>query len=357
MKRIFYLFAVLFLLSNFVACGSNEDTNESLGLVGIALPTHSLQRWSQDGSNMKEQFEQNGYTVDLEYANDDIDTQIQQIQNMIIRGCDVIIIGSIDGTKITDVIKEAADSGIKIISYDRLIRDSEYIDYYATFDNYMVGTIQGKYIVDKLGLKNNKGPFNLEIFAGSPDDNNATFFYNGAMDELKPYIESRVLNVKSGQIEFVDVTTQSWDTDIAAARMEKIAAMYSDNEKIDAVLSSNDSCAMGVIKALEKAGYGSADKPFPLITGQDCDKLNVAAVLQNKQSMSIFKDTRILASKVVEMTESILKGEDVEVNDTKTYDNGKKIVPSYLCEPGYVDKSNYKEILIDSGYYKESDIE
>jgi len=355
-KKIFCFILGILTLFSMSACGNEKDTDISKNIIGIALPTHSLQRWSQDGSNMKEQFEKKGYAVDLEYANDDIDTQIQQVENMIIRGCKVIIIGSIDGTKITDIIKEASDAGIKIISYDRLIKDSENIDYYATFDNYMVGTLQGQYLIDKLGLDNNKGPFNLEIFAGSPDDNNATFFYNGAMDKLKPYIDSGVLKVKSGQIKFADVTTQSWDTDIAAARMDKIVKIYGANEKIDAVLSSNDSCAMGVIQSLSKAGYGSAEKPFPLLTGQDCDKLNVSEILKGHQSMSIFKDTRILAEKVVEMTESILKGEDVEVTDTETYDNGKKVIPSYLCEPTYADKDNYKEILINSGYYTENDI-
>ncbi len=356
LKKILCLILSILTLFSISACGNENNEELSKDIIGIALPTHSLQRWSQDGSNMKEQFEQKGYTVDLEYANDDTETQIQQLQNMIIRGCKVIIIGSIDGTKITDVIKEASNAGIKIISYDRLIRDSENIDFYATFDNYMVGTLQGQYLIDKLELDNGKGPFNLEIFAGSPDDNNATFFYNGAMDKLRPYIDSGVLKVKSGQIEFTNVTTQSWDTDIAASRMDKIVGLYGANEKIDAILSSNDSCAMGVIQSLTKAGYGSAEKPFPLLTGQDCDKLNVSEILKGHQSMSIFKDTRILAEKVVEMTESILKGEDVEVNDTETYDNGKKIIPSYLCEPTYADKSNYKEILIDSGYYTENDI-
>lgn len=359
MIKIIRLLTIIFVTFGLVACESNEKqtiSENSNKIIGIALPTQSLQRWSQDGSNMKAQFEESGYNVDLEYANDDIETQIQQIQNMIIRGCNIIIIGSIDGTKITDIIKEAADNNIKIISYDRLIMNSDDIDYYATFDNYMVGTIQGQYIVDKLGLQSNKGPFNLEICAGSPDDNNATFFYNGAMEKLQPYIDSGVLNVKSGQISFSDTATQSWDTNTAMTRMEKIIAMYEENEKIDAVLSSNDSCAMGVIRAFEKAGYGTPDKPFPVLTGQDCDKLSVSEILKDKQSMSIFKDTRTLATKVVEMTESLLKGEEVEVNDTESYNNGKKVVPSYLCEPVYADKNNYKEILIDSGYYKESDI-
>ena len=356
MKKIVCFITLIFILFSLSACSGENYSDSSKNIVGIALPTHSLQRWSQDGSNMKEQFEQKGYNVDLEYANDDTNTQIQQIQNMIIRGCKVIIIGSIDGTKITDIIKEASDAGITIISYDRLIRNSEDIDYYATFYNYMVGSIQGQYIIDSLNLTSNKGPFNFEIFAGSPDDNNATFFYNGAMEKLKPYIDSGVLTVKSGQTEFNDVATQSWDTDIAAARMDKILEIYGANEKIDAVLSSNDSCAMGVMNSLTKAGYGSSEKPFPILTGQDCDKLNVPAILKGQQSMSVFKDTRVLASKVVEMTESILKGEDVEINDTTSYDNGKKIIPSYLCEPTYADKNNYKEILIDSGYYSESDI-
>ncbi len=362
MKKILLcVIATIFSVFCFVGCDEKSSENNLTAenqkeIIGISLPTHSLQRWSQDGANMKEQFEQKGYSVDLEYANDDIDTQIQQIQNMTIKGCKIIIIGSIDGTKLTDVIAEAANEGVKIIAYDRLIMGSENVDYYATFDNYMVGTLQGEYIIDKLNLQSNKGPFNLEIFTGSPDDNNATFFYNGAMEKLKPYIDSGVLKVKSGQIDFNDVSTQNWDTDIATQRMDKIVAMYSPTEKIDVVLSSNDSVAMGIINSLSKAGYGTSEKPFPVLTGQDCDILNVSAILNDKQSMSIFKDTRVLAKKVVEMTEAVLKGEDVEVNNTETYDNGKKVVQSYLCEPVYADKNNYKEILIDSGYYTEKDI-
>ncbi len=356
MKKIIWLFTIIFVLFCMTACEDDESDNMSNNKIGIAMPTQSLQRWNQDGTNMKKQFEDAGYIVDLEYANDDVETQIQQIENMIIRKCDIIIIGSIDGTKLTDVIKEAADAGVKIISYDRLIMGSENIDYYVTFDNYMVGALQGQYIIDKLGLESNKGPFNLEIITGSPDDNNALFFYNGAMEKLKPYIDSGVLKVKSGQTEFIDASTQKWDTTVAAERMERIINLYNSDEKIDAVLSSNDSCAMGAIKAFEKAGYGTQDKPFPILTGQDCDKLNVMAILEDKQSMSVFKDTRDLAIKTVEMTENILKGNDVEINDNESYNNGKKVIQSYLCNPIYVDKNNYKDVLISSGYYAEEDI-
>ncbi len=353
MKKVIALIMVMALILGIAACGSSSSEK----LIGVAMPTQSLQRWNEDGANMKKTLEEKGYKVDLQYANNDVNTQIQQLENMITKGCKVLVIASIDGAALTDVLKKAADNKVKVIAYDRLIMKTENVDYYATFDNFKVGAIQGQYIEEKMGLKDGKGPFNIELFAGSPDDNNATFFFKGAMSVLQPYIDNGKLVVQSGQKDFNKIAIPGWDSAKSQARMDNlITANYAGGKKLDIVLSPNDSLAIGIIASLQNAGYGSGDKPYPVITGQDCDKPNVKAMLAGQQSMSIFKDTRTLASKVVEMVDAILQGKEAPTNDTKTYNNEVKVVPSFLCDPVYADKDSYKKILIDSGYYKEADL-
>lgn len=322
--------------------------------VGVSMPTKDLQRWNQDGDNMKKELEAAGYEVDLQYANNDVQTQLSQIQNMIGNGCNVLVIAAIEGSSLGDALTMAKDSEIPVIAYDRLLMNSDAVTYYATFDNYMVGTKQGEYIVEALDLDNADGPFNLEITAGDPGDNNAGYFYNGAMDVLKPYIEEGKLVVKSGQQEFEKVATPEWKTDTAQSRAENIlSSNYADGSNVDVWLCSNDSTAMGVENALA-ANYNGE---YPIITGQDCDKENVKNMIAGKQAMSIFKDTRTLASQVVKMVGQILTGSTVDVNDTETYDNGTGVIPSYLCEPVFADVNNYKELLLDSGYYTEADLQ
>lgn len=327
------------------------------GLVGVSMPTKSLQRWNQDGDNMKKALESKGYQVELQYAENDVNTQVSQIENMITKKCKVLVIVPIDGSALTDVLQQAADNGIKVIAYDRLVMNTKNVDYYATFDNYKVGQLQAQFLEEKLGLKEGKGPFNIEIFSGSPDDNNATFFYKGAMDVLDPYIKSGKLVVKSGQTDFKTCAIQSWKSETAQARMDNLlTANYADGTKLDAVLSPNDSLAIGIIAALKNIGYNGTDKPFPIITGQDCDKPNVVAMINGEQAMSVFKDTRTLADKVLGMVEAVLQGKEPEINDTESYNNGVKVVPSYNCELIAVTKDNYKQVLIDSGYYTEADL-
>lgn len=322
--------------------------------VGVAMPTKDLQRWNQDGSNMQEQLEAAGYEVDLQYASNDVQTQVSQIENMINGGCDVLVIASIDGESLGTVLETAKAAEIPVIAYDRLIMNTDAVSYYATFDNYMVGTKQGQYIIDTLDLNNAEGPFTMEITGGDPGDNNAKYFYNGAMDLLKPFIESGKIVVKSGQVDFEQIATASWATENAQSRMENIlSSNYADGTNLDIALCSNDSTALGVENALAANYKGN----YPIITGQDCDVANVKNMIDGKQSMSIFKDTRTLAAQVVKMVGQILKGETVDVNDTTTYDNGKGVVPSFLCEPVFADINNYKEILLDSGYYTEADLQ
>ncbi len=323
------------------------------GLVGVAMPTKDLQRWNQDGANMQEQLKAAGYDVDLQYASNDVATQVSQIENMIANGVQVLVIASIDGDSLGTVLAQAKEKSIPVIAYDRLIMNTDAVSYYATFDNYMVGTKQGEYIVDALDLKNAAGPFNMEVFTGDPGDNNAKFFYQGAIDVLQEYIDSGKLVIQSGQLDFATVATANWSSENAQSRMENIiSSYYAGGTKLDVVLCSNDSTALGVTNAIDSAYNGDS----PIITGQDCDVANVKNMIAGKQSMSIFKDTRDLAKQVVTMVDAIMKGSDAPVNDTETYDNGTGVIPSYLCEPVFADVNNYKELLIDSGYYTEDQL-
>ena len=352
MKRFVLVVVALTMLLSFSFAQSKNV------LIGVAMPTQSLQRWNQDGANLKAKLEAKGYKVVLQYANNDVNAQLQQLENMVTQGVKVLVIASIDGSVLSDVLKEAKSMNVSVIAYDRLIMNTPNVDYYATFDNFKVGVIQGQYIESRLGLKEGKGPYNIELFAGSPDDNNALYFFNGAMSILQPYLDSGKLVLPSGQKNFTTIAIQGWDSGKAQARMDNlITANYASGKKLDVVLSPNDSLAIGIVASLKNNGYGTASKPYPVLTGQDCDKPNVKAIINGQQSMSVFKDTRDLAAQVVDMVDALLSGRTVPVNDTKTYNNGVKIVPSYLCTPVFADKNNYKKLLIDSGYYKESDIQ
>jgi len=359
MKKIFGKILALsmsvMLVLSLTACsssGSGSGDKKEGGKIGVAMPTKDLQRWNQDGENMKKELEEAGYEVDLQYANNDIATQVSQIENMITGGCKLLVIASIDGGSLSTVLQEAKNEEIPVIAYDRLIMDTDAVSYYATFDNHKVGQIQGQYIVDTLKLDKEKGPFNLELFTGSSDDNNCHFFFGGAMEVLQKYIDEGKLVVQSKQTKFEEVATPNWSTEEAQKRMDNIlTANYTGNKKVDVVLSSNDSVANGITNALKAAGYTKDN--FPVLTGQDCDITSVKNILKGTQSMSVFKDTRKLATQVVKMVGQIMSDEKVDVNDEKSYDNGKGVIPTYLCEPVFADKENYKELLIDSGYYTE----
>lgn len=326
-------------------------------LIGVSMPTQSLQRWNQDGANIQKQLEAKGYKVELQYANNDVNTQVQQIENMITKGCKILVVAAIDGSSLTDVLDTAKQNNCKVIAYDRLIMKTPNVDYYVSFDNFKVGVMQGQYLEDKLGLKSAKGPFNIEVFGGDPGDNNARYFYNGAMSILKPYIEKGTLVVKSGQVDFAKVAITNWTSATAQSRMDNlITSKYTNGTKLDAVLSPNDSLAIGIVASLKSNGYGTSAKPFPILTGQDCDVANVKAIMAGEQSMSIFKDTRLEAEKVISMVDAMESGSTPETNDTSTYNNGSKIVPTELLTPVYVDKSNYEEILVKGGYYTEDQL-
>jgi putative multiple sugar transport system substrate-binding protein len=322
------------------------------GTIGIAMPTKSSARWIDDGNNMVKVLESKGYKTDLQYADNDIPNQLAQIENMITKKDKVLVIAAIDGTTLSDALQHAADAGIKVISYDRLIKSSPNVDYYATFDNFQVGVLQAQSIEKALGLKDGKGPFNIELFGGSPDDNNAFFFYDGAMSVLKPYIDSGKLVVQSKQMGMDKVSTMRWDAATAQARMDNLLSAFYTNKHVDAVLSPYDGLSIGIISALKGVGYGSKEQPMPIISGQDAEVPSVKSIINHEQYSTVFKDTRELAKVAAGMVDAVLSGGKVEVNDTKTYNNGVKIVPSYLLKPVSVDLTNWKQALVDTGYYK-----
>ncbi|BDZ62136.1 multiple sugar-binding periplasmic receptor ChvE [Demequina sediminis] len=346
--------------------GGGGGEVEAGGTIGVAMPTQTSERWIADGDAVQSGLEDAGFEVDLQFAGDDIPTQSQQIDNMITNGVKALIIAAIDGTALSQQLQAAADAGIPVISYDRLIRDSENVDFYVTFDNYNVGVQQATSLLVGLGVLNADGtegdaagPFNVELFAGSLDDNNAHFFWQGAIDTLQPYLDSGVLVVPSGQVDIEQAATQRWQQETAQKRMEDLlTANYvgTDNE-VHGVLSPYDGLSRGIITALQNDGYsGTVTDGFPVVTGQDAEIASVKLIADGVQFATIFKDTRKLAEQAVVAATAYLNGEEPEANDTETYDNGVKVVPSYLLESDIVYADNIQSLLIDSGYWTEEQV-
>ncbi|TWI33273.1 multiple monosaccharide ABC transporter substrate-binding protein [Paracoccus sulfuroxidans] len=327
------------------------------GMVGISMPTKSSARWIDDGNNMVKQFQEAGYETDLQYADDDIPNQLAQIENMITKGVNVLVIAAIDGTTLSNALANAKAADIKVIAYDRLIRDTPDIDYYATFDNFKVGVEQATTLVD--GLKANfpdVKPWNVELFGGSPDDNNAFFFYDGAMSVIQPLIDDGSVVIPSGQMGMDKVGTLRWDPAVAQARMDNLLSANYTDKQVNGVLSPYDGLSIGILSSLKGVGYGSGDLKMPVVSGQDAEVQSVKSIIAGEQYSTIFKDTRELAKVTVEMVNAMMKGEEPKVNDTETYNNGVKVVPSFLLEPVPVTAANWKEVLVDSGYYTEDQL-
>ncbi len=335
--------------------------------IGIAMPTQSLERWNRDGSYLKEQFEAAGYEAELVYSDNEVDQQVNDIQNLISDGVNMLVISAIDGEALNTVMDEAAEAGIPVIAYDRLIMHDA-VSYYVSFDNYTVGTLQGQFVVDTLDLDNaGDATYNIEFTAGDPADNNAGYFFNGAFDVLKPYIDAGTLVVVSGQTDFDTVATAQWDTQTALERMQNIlASYYADGTQLDVALCSNDSTALGVTQAIESDYAGSNSV---LITGQDGDEANLANIVDGKQTMTVYKAVANEAVVTLDLAEAILNGDTVDESlieasawdfdcayDTESYETseGNKC-PSFLLVPTVVTANNLQEALVDPGYYTMDD--
>ncbi|MFJ8074429.1 multiple monosaccharide ABC transporter substrate-binding protein [Streptomyces sp. NPDC096176] len=324
------------------------------GTIGLAMPTKSSERWIADGRNMAEQFRKAGYKTDLQYGDDKVENQIAQLENMITKGRRLLVVAAIDGSALTEVLQRAHDAKIPVISYDRLIMGTQNVDYYASFDNERVGELQARYIVDRLELgepdKEADEKHTLELFAGSPDDNNTTYFWKGAMKVLQPYFDSGQLVVRSGQTKMSQATTLRWDGGTAQKRMDDLISKSYAEQRVDAVLSPYDGISIGVISALKSAGYGTKSLPLPVVTGQDAELASVKSILRGEQTQTVFKDTRKLAAQTVRMGDAVLNGKKPQVNNTTDYNNGKKNVPSYLLDPVSIDKAN-TQLLVEEGYF------
>jgi putative multiple sugar transport system substrate-binding protein len=337
------------------ACGDGGDGSGTR--IGVSMPTRDLQRWNQDGENLKAGLEEAGFVVDLQFAANDVPTQVAQLENMIGAGAKVLVIAAIEGDSLTEVLAQAEAQDITVIAYDRLIMGTSAVSYYATFDNFRVGEMQGEFIRDALDLPNQSGPFYIEFFTGDPGDNNINFFFPGAMSILQPFLNDGTLVSPSGQTEIMQVATLGWSTENAQTRMENLISLNNltpGGHELHAVMCSNDSTAQGVTNALVNAGW-TADN-FPIVTGQDCDIVSVRNMIAGLQAMSVFKDTRVLAANVVDMVIAIVNGTTVPINDRESYNNGTGIIPTLLSEPVVGTVHNYRELLIDGGYYTEAEL-
>ena len=372
MKKLFALLLALAMVLSLAACGekpgstpgesTNPGTETTTGgetdkpgegkTVAIAMPTQSSERWIKDGDNMKAQLEALGYEVLLQYAEDDPQQQVSQIENFVAQMVDCIVIAAVDSGALTTVEAQAKTAGIPIIAYDRLLMDTDAVSYYASFDNKGVGTAIAEYIVDAKDLEAARAAgesYTIEFFMGSPDDNNAVLLYQGIMEVLQPYLDDGTLVCKTGRTSFEETCILRWSQETAQQWCENYLSGFYADEDLDIACSAFDGFSYGIRSALEGAGYTEAN--WPLITGQDAELMAVKNIISGKQTMSIYKDTRLLAEKCVTMVNAVVTGSEPEINDTETYDNGVFVVPSYLCTPQAVDVNNYEELLVDGGYY------
>jgi putative multiple sugar transport system substrate-binding protein len=327
------------------------------GLIGISMPTKSSVRWISDGESMVKEFTAMGYETDLQYGEDDIPNQLAQIENMMTKGAKVLIIAAIDGSTLSDILAKAHEAGAKVFAYDRLITKTADVDYYTTFDNFGVGVLQATSLVKGLkerfaGVK----PWNVELFGGSPDDTNAFYFYDGAMSVLQPLIDAGDIVIPSGQMGMDKVGTLRWLGETAQARMDNLLSANYTDKKVQGVLSPYDGLSRGIISSLKGVGYAPGPE-MPIVTGQDAEVPSVKGMMAGEQYSTVFKDTRELAKVTAKMVDAVLQGKEPEINDTKTYNNEVKIVPSYLLTPHDVGKDDIEKLLVGSGYIKAEDLQ
>jgi putative multiple sugar transport system substrate-binding protein len=373
MKKFFALLMVAGIVLSLAACAppaepaaaepeaAEPEAEEAAAdpmdaLIGFAMPTHSDESWLKHKSYMQEYLEEMGYiNFDEQWAEDVVADQVSQIENMITKGVDVLVVAAVDGNALTDVLAKAAEQGTKVVAYDRLIMNTPHVDAYVTGDNFRVGVEEANYIIEKLGVEDGKGPFNIEIFAGSMDDNNSFFFYDGAMSLLQPYIDSGSFIVKSNQTAVEKVAIQQWDAAVAQARMDNLlTAYYADGSLVDAVLSPYDGLSIGIISSLKNVGYGTADQPLPIVTGQDAEVATVISIINGEQAQTVWKDFRESAKGGAMLVDALIQGTELPINDTETYHNGVKQIPSFLYPVKSVDITNYME-LFDTGFYNKDD--
>ncbi|NCC66043.1 MAG: sugar ABC transporter substrate-binding protein [Spirochaetia bacterium] len=361
MKKLLILSVVLLLAAGTVFGQGQRATLD----IGLAMPETHVERWQRDGADLLAFAEAKGYRAEVTFGDADQGVQNRQIQDFITKGAKLLIIGSIN-EGVVPVVSDAKDDGVIVIAYDRLITGSDAYDYYITFDNFKVGQFQGAAIEEALDLPNATTKKYITLFAGSPTDNNANFFFDGAMSVLRPYVEKGVLQIVgpaplvSSSPDFTRIATENWRADLAKTRMENLLNSDAQNVVLDAVLAPNDTLARAIIEALSTdAKYDTVEK-LPVVTGQDGELASIQFIRDGRQYMTVFKDTRSLAEAAINLADALIKGEKPQIDgarlDTETYDTGLKVINSYLLEPVIVTKDNFKAVMIDSGYYSEADL-
>lgn len=369
-KKVLGLLMTGIMVISLAACGGSNHVTTAEGdteggakntgqKIGLCMPTQSAERWINDANNMKKRLEEKGYKVDVQFAEDDPQTQVSQVENFVAQSVDCLVIAAVDSGVLVNAEEQAKDAGIPVIAYDRLLMNTDAVSYYATFDNVGVGRTIANYIKEKKELEKAKEEgksYTIEFFMGSPDDNNAVLLYEGIMEVLQPYLDDGTLVCESGRTSFEETSILRWSQETAQANCENIlTANYADG-KLDIACSAYDGFSYGIKAALLGAGYEVGSEDWPLITGQDSDVMAVKNIIEGSQTMSIYKDTRLLAEKCSAMIDAVLKGTEPEINNEDEYNNGNKVVPTYMCEPQAVDKDNYKTLLIDGGYYTEEQL-
>lgn len=357
MKRLLYIALLIFAIV-MAGCGGDSGKNEAKrtvkeNLVAVSLPGKFPERWIIDGDELQKNFKEKGYDVLLDYASENSERQVLFLDKAIKDGARCLIVAPVDAKSLVKICEIAKSQGITIISYDRFIMDTEAVDAYITFDNTKVGVLMGSYVADFLKLDKRADAVNIEFFAGAQEDNNSLMVYNGYMSVIKPFIEKGIVHTPSGETEFNKVYTEKWMPEVAEKRMDRILKDYYSREKLNAVMAPNDLIANAVISSLGKSAY---KMNYPVITGQDADKVAVINILNGKQKATVFKDTRILAKNCAELADNLIKGKPIKADDENSYDNRRKKVPTFLVEPVLVTADNAISALVDSGYYKKVEL-
>jgi putative multiple sugar transport system substrate-binding protein len=353
-SRMFLGMGAPIVMAAALLLGGCREEDRGLGYIGVIMPTRSAERWLMDGEAVRNGLIELGYTVNLQFSDDDIPTQIRQIDDMITRGVQVLVIASIDGSALTTQLENAAAAGIPVIAYDRLLMHSEHVSYYVSFDNYRVGGQMGDILIRGLGLSERTAanPANIELFAGSPDDNNSIKFWDGAINRLRPYFDSGAIAVPSGQTDRVVASTLRWDAALAQTRMENLlSAFYSGNVSLDGALSPYDPISLGILEAAKAVGYGTGGRPLPVVGGQDAILASIRSIIAGEQYATILKDTRDLGAAAVRLVDDIMQGRPRIGLDTTSYHNGVRIVPAILLDSVIVTRDNVMEAIVESGFH------
>lgn len=338
LSKIFViLMVVLLILSTFVGCQSKTSSQSKKIKIGFSLPTLREERYQRDRDYFVKRATELGAEVLVQAANNDENLQKSQVENLITQGINVLVLDPQNAESAAVLVEAAHKAGIKVISYDRLIKNAD-VDVYISFDNVRVGEMQGKFLTEKVP----KG--NYFIFAGAPTDNNATLFKQGAMKYIQPLVDK-------GDIKILyDQAIKDWQPEEALRLAEN--ALTANKNNVQAILAPNDGTAGGIIQALEAQKLAGK----VVVTGQDAELAAIKRIVAGKQSMTVFKDVRKLAQKAAEIAVAMAQGQDISKDINGKVNNNKMDVPSILLDPVVITKDNIDKELIESGWFTKEQV-